>query len=402
MPIGLHKLSTVNVRTAITTFNHISLHMPSRTTASILTICEYSRPAVQFCSQGTLPPYLHTPATSRSRSSAAMIKASPSNPLERSPPKRKQPIHWILDWDGTITKKDTLNALVSIAASTKPDFPTQDQWQRVSKAYMDDYTSTLQELAPNNNLPKTIEQERALLQDLKAVEQRSLDRVAESSIFSGLTKEALEGGAAKAVVEKKVALRDGFTSFYQVIQSQSRSPSPSQSPFPRPETQNLNLTILSVNWSRHFIASCLSASGISLQEDRILSNELSNLVSGYSSTGYILSTDSSSSPDSTIISSPDKLLHLEALRKNNTKNMRPMMLVYVGDSLTDLECLVAADLGVCMRDEEMGSSQRQLAEALERLGVDCVRLSEWKEGKERVAWVKDFGEIQDWMESRSK
>jgi 2-hydroxy-3-keto-5-methylthiopentenyl-1-phosphate phosphatase len=334
-----------------------------------------------------------------------MIKASPFNPLKRSlpkPSKRKQPIHWILDWDGTITKKDTLNTLVSIAASTKPDFPTQEHWQRVSKAYMDDYTSTLQDLAPNNNLSKTLEEEKALLQNLKAVEQRSLHRVASSSIFSGLTKDALEEGAAQAITSEDVELRSGFTSFYQAIQSQSRSPSPSRPRSPRPESQSHNLTILSVNWSRHFIASCLSASGISLQEDRILSNELSNLASGYPSSGYIMSADPSSSPDSTIVSSGDKFLRLEALRKNNTKEMRPKMLVYVGDSWTDIECLVAADLGICVRDEEMGSSQRQLAEALERLGVKCVTLSEWKEGKGNIAWVRDFAEIQSWMESDSK
>jgi hypothetical protein len=29
-----------------------------------------------------------------------------------------------------------------------------------------------------------------------------------------------------------------------------------------------------------------------------------------------------------------------------------------------------------------------------------VRLSKWKEGEGWVAWVRDFAEIQYWMESR--
>jgi 2-hydroxy-3-keto-5-methylthiopentenyl-1-phosphate phosphatase len=301
--------------------------------------------------------------------------------MNRSPPKplkQKQPIHWILDWDGTITIKDTLDTLVSISASNKPDFPTQAHWQRVSKAYMDDYTSTLQELAPTNNLPKTVEQEKALLQKLKAVEQRSLDRVGESGIFSGLAKKVLEEGAQAAIREKKVELRNGFTEFYHAIQAE-------------------DLTLLSVNWSRHFISSCVSASGISIPEESILSNELSNLASGHTLTGYIMCANPSSAPDGTIVSSGDKLQRLENLRK---KNMTTTMLVYVGDSWTDIECLVAADLGICIRDEQMGSSQRQLAESLERLEVDCVRLSEWKKQQGGVAWVRDFAEIQYWMEGR--
>jgi 2-hydroxy-3-keto-5-methylthiopentenyl-1-phosphate phosphatase len=356
-------------QTAITVFDYMPLHMFSRRTTSNLARLDFSQSVFQST---RLLAQLHTPTTSRFQSTAAMNK-SPPKPL-----KQKQPIHWILDWDGTMTKKDTLDTLVSISASNKPDFPTQYHWQRVSKAYMDDYTSTLQDLALNDNLPKTIEDEKALLQKLKAVEQRSLDRVGESGIFSGLTKKALEEGVQKAIDEKDVELRNGFTEFHHAVQSE-------------------DLTLLSVNWSRHFISSCLSASGISIPEESILSNELSNLASGHASTGYIMSADLTSAPDGTIVSSSDKLQHLEDLRK---KNMRTKMLVYVGDSWTDIECLVAVDLGICIRDEEMGSSQRQLAEALTRLEVNCVRLSEWKKEEGGVAWVRDFAEIQHWMESR--
>ena len=74
--------------------------------------------------------------------------------------------------------------------------------------------------------------------------------------------------------------------------------------------------------------------------------------------------------------------------------------VYIGDSWTDIESLLAADLGICIRDDPMGSSQRKLAEALERLSIPCPRLRDWEQNDEpSVVWVSDFGEIMDWIET---
>jgi 2-hydroxy-3-keto-5-methylthiopentenyl-1-phosphate phosphatase len=280
---------------------------------------------------------------------------------------------WILDWDGTITRKDTLDTLVHIAANTKPDFLTPGHWKRVSQAYMDDYTATLKGLAPNSDLPTTIEEETALLKTLKEVEQKSLDRVGESGIFAGLRESDLEIGASQAIKDKKVELREGFSSFYQSVSKD-------------------NLTILSVNWSRHFIYSCLKACDIEIPPSAILSNELSNISSGSESTGYIMSANL---PHAMIISSSDKLERLEDIRRNAKENP----IVYVGDSWTDIECLLAADLGICIRDEPMGSSQRQLAEALERLGVRCPRLKQRVVGDDgKLFWARDFTEIHECLQ----
>jgi 2-hydroxy-3-keto-5-methylthiopentenyl-1-phosphate phosphatase len=290
------------------------------------------------------------------------------------PSQETYPTRWILDWDGTITKKDTLDTLVNIAANTKPDFPTQDHWKRVSKAYMDDYTATLEELAPNGYEPTTIEGEKALLKALKEVEQRSLDRVGDSELFAGLRKSDLETGASNAIKDKKIKLREGFSSFYK-----SRHWD--------------NLTILSVNWSRHFIYSCLKACDIEIPPSAILSNELSNITSGLPAAGYVMSANP---PHARIVSSSDKLRRLEDIRQN----AKGTPIVYVGDSWTDIECLLAADYGICIRDEPMGSSQRQLAEALERLGVQCLRLKGRVVGDDgKLFWAKDFTEIEECMKS---
>lgn len=301
--------------------------------------------------------------------------------MSTKPPSLKRPIHWILDWDGTITQNDTLNALVNIAASSKPSFPTTSQWKSVVDAYISDYTSTLHSLTPNGTLPSTIEAERNLLQDLKPAEQRSLDRVFASQIFKDLTRPDIEDDAKKAIESGEISLRPGFLDFFHSISHQSSDV----------DVQNSTFHILSVNWSRHFISSCLLASSIHLNSSHILANELDGITEGRISSGEI-------SPEENlkIISSGDKLRHLKAIRE---KAGGEGSVVYVGDSWPDIECLIDADVGICMRDEETGSSQRKLGEALERIGVVCLKLGEkGGMGKEGVRWARDFVEIRRWAD----
>jgi phosphoglycolate phosphatase-like HAD superfamily hydrolase len=289
-----------------------------------------------------------------------------------------RPIHWVLDWDGTITKKDTLDALVNIAAATKPTFPTHERWKHVVEAYISDYTSILKTLAPNGILPTTLEAEKTLLKDLKPVEQRSLDRVSTSKIFEGLTRKSLADGASKAIGSGDVTLRPGCVEFLQSISAQLSGTGD-------------KLHILSVNWSRHFIASCLGAAGVQIDPEIIYANELAGIAEGKTSSGQI-------SPDGSrkIIASGDKLRYLEMMRE-----MSAGTIVYVGDSWTDVECLLAAEVGICIRDEPMGSSQRKLAEAMERLNVACVPLLGGAHGGgSHVFWAKDFVEIQEWARDR--
>ncbi|KAF2854809.1 hypothetical protein T440DRAFT_243653 [Plenodomus tracheiphilus IPT5] len=303
---------------------------------------------------------------------------SPNSSMSTKPPIRPTPpIHWVLDWDGTITQHDTLSTLVSVASSTKPSFPTSEHWSRVTKAYLKDYNNTLSRLASNGKLPSTLPEENKLLHHMRVVEERSLTRVSESGIFADLTWEDIHKGAGQAVRKQEVSLRTGYTAFYEEFVNQ--------------DTRQIDeITILSVNWSSHFIASCLSASHPSLPVPQILSNELEGLspsIPTTPSSGHILPT---------IISSGDKLQQLQRLRSENGRS-RPI--VYVGDSWTDIEAILAADLGICIRDEPMGSSQRQLAEALERLGVECSRLGEGREREGeggRAAWASDWEEIRLW------
>ncbi|KAF9692306.1 hypothetical protein EKO04_009416 [Ascochyta lentis] len=297
-----------------------------------------------------------------------------------------RPIHWILDWDGTITRRDTLDALVSIAAFSKPSLSIFDEWKRVSEAYMTDYTATMEKRAPDGDLPKTLQGERDLLRTLESVEQTSLDRVSSSGIFSDLTRKLLDEGAKRVIDSRKVELRKGFAQFLQHMQSRGSD----------------DLDLLSVNWSRHFISSCLKAGEAYVDPQAIYANELDGIERDLVSTGKI-------SPDEDaemkIVSSGDKLEYLVRLRKLKCESRNESLdssrpIVYVGDSWTDIECLLEADLGICIRDDPIGSSQRKLAERLQSLGIRCPRLQDWKDADEwQVVWARDFAEIQAWLEA---
>lgn len=288
----------------------------------------------------------------------------PLSTMSTAPHPLHTPTHWVLDWDGTLTKRDTLNALVHIAAATKAHDPVLNRWKSVVDAYMEDYTSTLETLAPNGSLPEEVEQERQLLENMRAVELRSLSRVCDAHIFAGVTREAIEAGAKKAIENGDVALRSGVVDFIKKVQDNGDQ-----------------VHILSVNWSRHFIHSCLAASSIPFNPSRIHANGLQGIDDGTPSTGLI---------SGKIVGSGDKLRMLQRWRSEGS-----VPIVYVGDSWTDIECLLIADIGICIVDHPMGSGQRKLAEALERLDVSSgPLLGVGYEGDVKLA--RDFVAIGEW------
>lgn len=288
-----------------------------------------------------------------------------------------QPIHWVLDWDGTITRRDTLDALVNIAASAKPDSPVLEEWNRVSEAYTADYTAALGRLTPGGKLPSPIHEEKQLLKALASVERTSLDRVSASKIFAGLTQKLLEEGASNAIKSKKVEIRNGFADFLRLKQVRNHD----------------TLHLLSVNWSRHFISACLKAASTPVDKTSILANELDGIDANRTSHGII---SPKGEAEMSIISSSDKLECMTRLKKQDKRSI-----VYMGDSWTDIECLLEADLGICIRDEPMGSSQKKLAERLESLGVHCPHLSDLRETDVwQVAWTRDFADIRVWLDAR--
>jgi hypothetical protein len=264
-------------------------------------------------------------------------------------------ITWIVDFDGTLTKHDTLDTLVDIAVAAKPDKPISVAWEYATKSYLADYSAALKEHAPDGKLPTTVISERKLLKDLRAVEKKSIERISSSEIFKDLTAAQLKAGAIKAIESGEVEMRAGSKEFVRYI-------------WTRIDQQDLDfdlLNILSVNWSQRFISRCLQAAKFDLgtwlpmlgdvslagskqyglsknkqlqkqlsirfreAEDAALyripiyANEIEGLGRGSKSTGKICAAGSHE-----IISSFDKLAYLQTMR-----HLNPYMLVIAGRTL---------------------------------------------------------------------
>jgi thiamine phosphate phosphatase / amino-HMP aminohydrolase len=77
----------------------------------------------------------------------------------------------------------------------------------------------------------------------------------------------------------------------------------------------------------------------------------------------------------------------DAARKRQT--------VYIGDSTTDLACLLQADIGLVMAD---GEEESKLIQALQRLGWTVPHVSEVdgsEVSKGQMVWARSFREILD-------
>ncbi|KAF2199810.1 hypothetical protein GQ43DRAFT_375364 [Delitschia confertaspora ATCC 74209] len=305
-------------------------------------------------------------------------------------------IHVILDWDGTLTRKDTIETLVKIAISSKEaKDPTEavqlrSDWEEIKRLYSVEYVKSLEEAQCQAYGEKgSILRERLLLSHMKGAEERSVKRVSDSGIFEGLTMQDMAQGAAQAVQNGDVKMREGWVEFFELLKARFKGQ--------YDEVDQVDL--ISVNWSREFICKCFEALrspmlGISLHTDAM------DLIwdQPYGTTRRVILSNSVSKRDYRLHTSSDKLHYFQQLRRTSPLTMKPMPLIYIGDSSTDFECLLAADLGICIRDHLMNSTQQGLAETLDRVGIPCPHIFELEQLTEwNVAWARDFTEITEFF-----
>jgi thiamine phosphate phosphatase / amino-HMP aminohydrolase len=311
------------------------------------------------------------------------------------------PVHVFLDWDGTLTKKDTLQILTDIGYKRNP---TSRPWSGIVQAYLDDYTAHEKSYSPSREQRKTIAEESAWLASLDVVENRSFRRVQDAGIFASVTKSDILSAANRAVRSQSLSLRGGWTKllFEGVVEP------------PRPPHLNLGrdgvrFHILSVNWSAFFIKSAIFQSTL-FEYGLDLSNPdthpalkaLIPMVHFANELGSILRPTSGPEKTPTIIrTSADKCRILTGYGRLEGVTLDPVK-VCVGDSTTDFDALLCVDIGICIRDEPMGSSQKELAETLERIGITVRPLCEFEwpqpaqEGPAKTLWwTEDLTEVSE-------
>lgn len=294
----------------------------------------------------------------------------------------KQSIRLFLDWDGTIALTDTLSIIVSIgyAKNAHRELPL---WSHFADSYVADYTAHAASYRLQKSDRRSIDQELAWLESLVDVERASIERVEAAGIFTDVTTVDVQAAAVQAAEKDEMRLRPGLVELLEALTQTKGSAS-----------------IISVNWSGTFITESLKAAGAMEGQcwsfDGIWANEIEFGTSGKLT--RVFAKDSRG-----IWTAKDKS---RMLKEITGMHDRGDISVYVGDSSTDLDCMLFADVGICVRDEPIGSEQKALAEALERLAIPCEWIGDYHSAIEpeedspvktgrTLWWARDFKDVAD-------
>ncbi|KAL8901757.1 MAG: hypothetical protein Q9207_005043 [Kuettlingeria erythrocarpa] len=281
-----------------------------------------------------------------------------TKPLRSLRPTMAPPIHLILDWDGTLTTTSTLPLIARIGYARNPS-PLIPSWDTISEAYMTDYHAHASTYAPSATERKTVEQEVAWLESLRDVERKSMERAEAAGLFRGVDSEDVRRAAQRAVREGEVLLRKGWSGLVGRVLREGGK-----------------VGVVSVGWSGDFIRGCLKTATEDLEDGEELrvedidvgANEIWGREEGKMSRYF---GEKGRGGNGGIWTAGDKKRVLYELVATKPRG-QDSVVVYVGDSATDFDCLLAADLGICVRNEgEMSGEQIQLEETSERLAIDC-------------------------------
>lgn len=326
-------------------------------------------------------------------------------------------IHLTLDFDSTLTHQDTLLPLSHLGYSHNHSTPPPP-WSTIVSAYLSDLSAHTTAYPYPASSRTTLSQESAWFSSLASVEEASARRA--QCVWEGVGKEEVDLGVGKALEAGEVGFRRGWERVVGEVLGGRLG----------------EVEVCSVNWSRWWIWCCLMRAWGKGEEymiefnadetvnERVLesvavyANELPSVEASteYHKTvplGHPTHLRTANDKLSCFTSSRDR--HGAAVRgkKNGTeKASKEVLSIYIGDSTSDLLCLLDADVGICMRDVAMGSGQKELEATCGRLGVKIAPLEKFDwggngvegfAGKERggtrtkLWWVTDFVEVEKWL-----
>ena len=298
--------------------------------------------------------------------------------------KLARPVHLILDWDGTLTAKDTLSILGHLPKARDKRLGRNHQpahsWDDFAEAYMRDYTKQKQAHFPATSDRQAYSNWLASLRD---VEYASAKRISDTGYFRGVTAADVANVAQNAIDTGEVQLRNGWQHLFELFL-------PSDAP------TSSKLSILSVNFSQTFIRGCirhavqsLHASGKQrqlidyIEKMDVKANEIEGLDLSEGSTGKLVGE---------IRTAPDKLRHLPA-------PMDERVVVYVGDSPTDYECLRRADVGIWICDCAEDEYRQPFSETFKPLDCEATPLRKGSASDGQFYWTRSLGEVAEYLQA---
>ncbi|KAK5681385.1 hypothetical protein LTR17_027462 [Elasticomyces elasticus] len=341
-----------------------------------------------------------------------------------------RPIHLVLDWDGTMTTNDTMAVLGDLPKSTylrkRHESPESNeknesgrpikrhepmaargndpiskanthpldaypgsQWNDLGTAYMKDYQAHKPTHYPKSD---HVDHNAYIkwLDSLRPIEYANV-----------------ESHAKAAIETQKVTLREGCTTLLLMFVPGGRTD------YVPPAGSKVS--IISVNWSESFIRWALyHYLDVVLGSSRFNVAERANLLEYISEmeihTNEIHGLDhpqgSSGRLNGCIRTAGEKLRYLPPARKYCQDEQDLPLVVYVGDSSTDYECIRNADVGIWLHDCRDGSVKDRFRETFQPLDVEGATPSHVSKAKglDRCGeetwclWARDLADVGDYLE----
>lgn len=250
----------------------------------------------------------------------------------------------LLDWDETISAVDTL-------AHIAPPSGTQLAGPDLA-AYTDAYLADLEAHARSHPPATTVEAQLEHLEALDAVELKSQERIETGGLFRGANAEAIIDRA------KDVPLRHGWEAVF--------------APWLKDHAESIETHVISVGWSAAFIRARLGLPESSLPPNiplTICANEVEvDPKTGLCTGKLTKSADASPTGTSGIRTGLDKRREMRRIvsRSERERGKAVGPVVYIGDSNTDLPCLLEADVGIVIGENA------SLRKTLDRLAIPLV------------------------------
>ncbi len=297
---------------------------------------------------------------------------------------KKPRIQLILDFDGTMTTADTTAVIgarvLAKARELAHDGLAEEELPKPMQFYSEQYMQEYSRWRESHARPKggqSIEDEVSHLSASKAVEQDSFLRVRSAAL-------EIPGGMRE--LERNKALRDDSMTeagrgSVRTGEVHIREPQILHNLIAKADEDGNSWSIVSVNWSQHFILGALIEAGLVDQSraeavaNKIRCNELLAPLR--------LDHDGQPSIICTAKDKQDQLRDLLArLSPENgfIQNHAPVssqdkdanITIYIGDSTTDIGCLAGPAIGMYL---SAGKADDAVLQTFERLGIACLPVS---------------------------
>ncbi|KAF2764806.1 hypothetical protein EJ03DRAFT_281340 [Teratosphaeria nubilosa] len=260
--------------------------------------------------------------------------------------KPARPVHLILDWDGTLTTKDTLAVLAGLTKARDgriqipgPAGKARDvssvQWQDIVDGYMQDYTAHKASHFPKTGGPEALEK---WLDSLEPIEYASAQRASDSGFFKGVSIGDVGPTVTHALESRALELRQGWEKLLSLVL-----------------VTECQVTIVSsVDFDKAELQSYIN-------DMVIYANDIHGLNSPLGSSGRLVGN---------VRTAREKLACMKKAVAAHAPSIEPERapaVIYVGDSATDFLCLNRAsgsgrscDRGVWIFDGPEGDAEKMM------------------------------------------